>query len=43
MAKQLDMVPIICLYFTIKKKMVFIDLLTDKVLFSTNPEFVVDR
>jgi|LauGreSBDMM110SN_4_FD.fasta_scaffold07553_1 hypothetical protein len=43
MAKRLDMVPLICLYFTIKKKFVFIDMTTDKVLFSTNPEFKVDK
>lgn len=40
MAKHLEMTPLICLYFTIKKKMVFIDLLTNNILFSTNPEFI---
>jgi hypothetical protein len=40
MAKSLNMTPLICLYFTSAKKMTFIDLSTNKVLFSTSPEFV---
>ena len=41
MAKALNMIPLICLYFTIPKQMVFIDLSNNKVLSSTNPEFKV--
>ena len=40
MAKTLNMTPLICLYFTSAKKMAFIDLNTNKVLFSTSPEFI---
>lgn len=39
MAKELNMTPLICLYFIAPKKMTFIDLSDNRILFSTHPEF----